>query len=684
MITAFRRVTVHGIKKNSGGIKTVMGAASEGSRTNRELMRRNYSTPPIVLQKGEKSKAKKKVNVLSIEKKYRESTPISMITCYDYPIATAIDDTNMDIILVGDSAGMVVHGHQSTVPVSLDDIITHSKAVKRGNSTAFVIGDMPFGTFEVDPTDAVRNAMRLVKEADVDAIKLEGGIRMVPAVEAITRAGIVVMGHIGLTPQSAASMGGFRVQGKTAAAADKLLADAKALQAAGCFAIVVEGVPPEVGSYITENLEIPTIGIGAGPHTSGQVLVLHDMIGLNPGRTPKFCKKYANTMDVIKSAVEEYISDVETKKFPSDEFCYKMPTEERTKLAALLKSKNATTTTENSTCTITNRLKAKKTAPLRRIAVVGGGAMGSFMAACLARLGSNRVWVVSDWQEHVREITQNGLRFDGYDGAAHTVIRSISATNDINRIVEEDGKMDMVFILVKSPCTSVAAQKAAQLVNSETGHIITLQNGVGNRNVILEHFDCPERVIQGVTAHGAMLKGLGHVEHTGLGNTTLAAPNSSDSTQTRVQEIASLLTVSGMETTIGNCDSMEGVVWGKLVINAGINPLTALYRVNNGVLAENATCREMLEKTVAEAANVAYSQGITLPFCNPIEMALEVARNTAMNQSSMLCDVLRGVKTEIDAINGAVVRAGAVSGASTEINQHLIDLVQRNSRLVYA
>eukprot|EP01060_Flectonema_neradi_P035075 TRINITY_DN633_c0_g1_i1.p1 TRINITY_DN633_c0_g1~~TRINITY_DN633_c0_g1_i1.p1 ORF type:complete len:683 (+),score=135.60 TRINITY_DN633_c0_g1_i1:58-2106(+) len=682
MITAFRRVVFHGMEKKRHGIKTVMSAASESA--GRAISKRNYSTPPIALD-GDKKKKRKKVTVLSIEKKYRDSKPISMITCYDFPTATAIEDTNMDIVLVGDSAGMVVHGHQSTVPVSLDDIITHSKAVKRGTSSSFVIGDMPFGTFEVDPTDAVRNAMRLVKEADVDAIKLEGGVRMVPAVEAITRAGIVVMGHIGLTPQSASAMGGFRVQGKTAVAADKLLADAKALEKAGCFAIVVEGVPPEVASYITENLQIPTIGIGAGPHTSGQVLVLHDMIGLNPGRTPKFCKRYANTMATIKTAVEDYISDVETKRFPSDEYCYKMPAEERTKLAELLGNKSPSSAEQSTiTMSVQNRSKVKKTAPLRRIAVVGGGAMGSFMAACLARLGSNRVWVVSDWHEHVKEITENGLRFDGYDGAAHTVIRSISATSDINTIVEEDGKMDLVFILVKSPCTAVAASKAAQLVNPETGNIITLQNGVGNRNVILEHFNCPERVIQGVTAHGAMLKGLGHVEHTGLGNTTLAVPNDSKLTQTRVQDIASLLTVSGMETSIGDCDSMEGVVWGKLVINAGINPLSALYRVNNGVLAENATCREMLEKTVAEAANVAYSQGITLPFCNPIEMALQVARNTAMNQSSMLCDVLRGVKTEIDAINGAVVRAGAASGATTEINQHLIDLVQRNSRLVCA
>ena len=299
-----------------------------------KMPRRYYSTPPRAQPQTE-AKPRQKTTVLKLQRKYRTKKPITMLTCYDYPTATIVDEVGVDIVLVGDSSGMVVHGHDTTLPVSMEDIESHTRAVRRGAPNTFVIGDMPFGSFEVSPAEAVRNAVRLIK-AGADAVKLEGGARMAETSRAIVNAGILVQGHIGLTPQTAAAMGGFRVQGKSCAAATELLEDAKALQEAGCFCIVIEGVPSEVAEYVTRNIEVMTIGIGAGKETSGQVLVLHDMMGLNPGRTPKFCKKYGDVTSVIKGAVQSYVDEVSAGTFPSPEYCYNMPEAESAKMKAIL------------------------------------------------------------------------------------------------------------------------------------------------------------------------------------------------------------------------------------------------------------------------------------------------------------------------------------------------------------
>eukprot|EP01064_Diplonema_japonicum_P024915 TRINITY_DN3571_c0_g3_i1.p1 TRINITY_DN3571_c0_g3~~TRINITY_DN3571_c0_g3_i1.p1 ORF type:complete len:707 (+),score=192.07 TRINITY_DN3571_c0_g3_i1:49-2169(+) len=648
--------------------------------------RRYYSTPPREEKKEKKGKTRRKVTILDIMKKHQNKEPITMITCYDYPTSTIIDDVGVDLVLVGDSAGMVVHGHESTVPVSVDDIISHCRAVRRGSKRSFVIADMPFGSFEVDIKEAVHNALRMVKEGGADAVKLEGGVRMAKTAEAIVQAGVLVMGHVGLTPQTSAAMGGFRVQGKSAAAAQTLLEDAKSLQEAGCFSVVIEGVPPEVSSYLTTNLSIPTIGIGAGKDTSGQVLVLHDMIGLNPGRTPKFCKKYADVSALIKEAIQGYTDDVRSGSFPTPEYCYKMPEGELEKMKLIL-NLSATTKSASSGAPAPTYDKRKARhigSDMKKIAVIGGGAMGSFIGGCLARQGSSKVWMVSDWSDHVNHISMNGLRLDSFEGGSSSVINTIRATSNVSEVLAEDGHMDMVIILVKSPNTVFAAERAAQLIHPDHGHILTLQNGVGNRESILSVIDSPDRVIQGVTAHGALLMGTGHVQHTGMGTTTLALPASSLAVQQAVGNIARILTLAGIDTSLGECAAMDSVVWGKLIINAGINPLSALFRVKNGVLAENAMCRELLAKTVMEAAEVADSKGIKLPFSNPIEMALKVAKNTGSNQSSMLCDVLRGVQTEIDAINGAVVREGLGLGVNVSTNENLVEMVNSNHRLMFA
>jgi 3-methyl-2-oxobutanoate hydroxymethyltransferase len=254
--------------------------------------------------------------------------PIVMVTAYDAPGGRLADEAGADLVLVGDSAAMTVLGHDSTVPATMDEMVMLTSAVARGSRRPLVIADMPFGSFQVSDEETVRNAIRFVKEAGADAVKLEGAGPMLSRVRALVGAGIPVMGHIGLTPQSATMLGGFKAQGRTAEKALALLADARALEAAGCFALVLEAVPAPVAAKVSAQLSIPTIGIGAGPDCDGQVLVWHDLLGLYTGRSARFVKRYADVGDVIRSALEAYAGDVRARRFPEEQHTYGMPAEE--------------------------------------------------------------------------------------------------------------------------------------------------------------------------------------------------------------------------------------------------------------------------------------------------------------------------------------------------------------------
>ena len=258
----------------------------------------------------------------------RRGDRIVMVTAYDAPGARFADAAGIDIILVGDSAAMVVLGHDSTVPATMDEMLVLTRAVTRGARRPLVVADMPFGSFQVSDEDELRNAIRFVKEAGADAVKLEGAGSMLPRVHALVGAGIPVMGHIGLTPQSATMLGGFKAQGRTAEKARKLVEDARSLEAAGCFSLVLEAVPSPVAARITETLTIPTIGIGAGAGCDGQVLVYHDLLGLYEARAPRFVKRYAALADEIRAALERYAEDVRTGRFPEEQHGYAMPDEE--------------------------------------------------------------------------------------------------------------------------------------------------------------------------------------------------------------------------------------------------------------------------------------------------------------------------------------------------------------------
>jgi 3-methyl-2-oxobutanoate hydroxymethyltransferase len=283
---------------------------------------------------------RKKVSLPLLYEKMAQGVPLTMVTCYDYPMAYLVEQAGIDIVLVGDSLGMTILGYDSTLPVTMSDMIRHAAAVRRGTPNAWLIGDMPYMTYQPSDELAVLSAGRFMAEAACDGIKLEGGQEVAGRVRAIVAAGIPVMGHLGLTPQSASSLGGFRLQGKSARQAKKIVDDAAALEEAGAMAILLELVPDQVCGLITERAHIPIIGLGSGPHASGQLLIFHDMFGLYPKFTPKMAKKYGDAGKVIGDGLREYVAEVTNRVFPEPERYFGMKDEEYAQLVRLVEADN--------------------------------------------------------------------------------------------------------------------------------------------------------------------------------------------------------------------------------------------------------------------------------------------------------------------------------------------------------
>ena len=279
----------------------------------------------------------KKLTIPDIKKRKEKGPKISVLTAYDYPWALLTDRAGIDIILVGDSLGMVVLGYEGTVPVTMDEMLHHTRAVTRAVKRSLVVADMPFGSYNISKEKGIENGVRFLKEAGADAVKLEGGVNMAPMVKCMVNAGIPVQGHIGLTPQTASALGGFKVQGKTAQAAEMLIDDAKALEDAGCFSIVLEAVPSPIAKLVTKAVSIPTIGIGAGKYCDGQVLVIHDLLGLFDRFTPKFVKQYAQINSIASTAISQFRDDVESGEFPGKEHSFDIKADELEKLDKLFK-----------------------------------------------------------------------------------------------------------------------------------------------------------------------------------------------------------------------------------------------------------------------------------------------------------------------------------------------------------
>lgn len=277
-----------------------------------------------------------KVTLAHLYDKMRTSQPITMITCYDYPMADLVDKAGIDIILVGDSLGMAVLGYDSTLPVTQDVMMPLVQAVRRGSPHSWLIGDMPYMTYQPSVETAIRCAGRFMAEGSCDAIKLEGGREIIDRVNAIVKSGIPVMGHLGLTPQSASALGGFKVQGKSAAQAKRIVDDAKTLEDAGCYSILLEMVPDRIAEIITQRATVPIIGIGSGPHVHGQVLIFHDMLGLNPKFKPKMVKVFANAGQVILDGLKQYAAEVTSRQFPQPDNWFTIKDEEINELKKML------------------------------------------------------------------------------------------------------------------------------------------------------------------------------------------------------------------------------------------------------------------------------------------------------------------------------------------------------------
>jgi 3-methyl-2-oxobutanoate hydroxymethyltransferase len=271
---------------------------------------------------GARRTPRAKITAPAIRELKRRGEPIVVVTAYDFPTARLADEAGVEMLLVGDSLGTVLLGYESTLPVTMEDMLHHTRAVARAKPSALVIADMPFMSYQVSPEQAVLNAGRLVQEGGADAVKLEGGDRVSDAVRRIVEAGIPVMGHLGLTPQSVLAFGGYKVQARGEADQERLVQEARTLESCGCFSLVLEGIPAKLGAEVSRALQIPTIGIGAGVHCDGQVLVTHDLLGLYHGHTPKFVRRYAELGDAMRSAFERFSGDVKARRFPSDKESY--------------------------------------------------------------------------------------------------------------------------------------------------------------------------------------------------------------------------------------------------------------------------------------------------------------------------------------------------------------------------
>jgi len=281
--------------------------------------------------------SREKVTISTLREKMSNGEPITMLTCYDYPTALLEDKAGIDIILVGDSLAMTVLGYDGTLPATMDMMVTHAQAVRRGAPNAFLIGDMPYMSYQADVSEAIRNAGRFMAEAGCDAIKLEGGRTVAKTIRALTDATIPVMGHLGLTPQALAQLGGFKAQGRDAQTAKRVIEDAKILEEAGAAMILLEAVPPDVSKIVAERASVPIIGIGSGLHCHGQLLIVHDMLGFFEAFTPRFVKKYVDLNSAILKAFEDYRDDVVSRRFPEPKHCYGMKKGEQEKLVKMLK-----------------------------------------------------------------------------------------------------------------------------------------------------------------------------------------------------------------------------------------------------------------------------------------------------------------------------------------------------------
>ena len=640
----------------------------------------------------------KRFSLSLMHEKYLRGEPISMVTCYDYPAAVLCERAGIDLLLVGDSLGMCVLGYDNTTQVTMEEIVHHCRAVRRGAPHRVVIADMPFGSY-LTPEDAVRNACRFVKECGADAVKLEGGLRVAPQVSAIRSAGIAVYGHVGLTPQTHAELGGFRVQGTSANAASAILQDAVALGQAGCCAIILECVPGRVSEHITQQLSVPTIGIGAGVGTSGQVQVFHDLVGLFEKFQPKFSKRYTDLSSPIVSALNRYCADVISRRFPSPSHTFRIKSKQLVEFEtanSLIRNDE----TNEKTPVPEDQCETVTPAPISRIAIIGAGAMGSMLVAKLSALEGEtapEIWLLSSWAEHMDAIARQQGIIAQDDSASNT--QTTESLIPIDRLIclqSEEGfsrtisdAVDVAIVAVKGRGreTERAGEVAKHILRDE-GLAVTIQNGFGNLEIIRTGLGTNHHAVQATVTSGARLETAGTVSLTGHGPTTLCGNSMLDQKGLALcRSLAELLSDAGLQTeflmnaTSSDVDAASAAFqWRKLMANAVINPLTALLDVPNGALPRNPQACNLASEIVKEVRAVMRAYGVPCEDFgddhDATEFVLGIAQATAPNISSMLADIRRGCDTEIERITGHIVQTGEEVGVPTPINSVVLGLVR--------
>jgi 3-methyl-2-oxobutanoate hydroxymethyltransferase len=626
----------------------------------------------------------KKFTVPHMRKKYEEHIPITMVTATDFHSGSMLDKAGIDMILVGDSLAMTSLGHPDTTRVTMDEMIHHAKSVAKAVRRGFLVGDLPFGSYEINNDLAVSNAFRFIKEAGMNAVKLEGGEKVADRVRAITQTGIPVVGHIGLTPQSVHALGGYKPFGKTKDEALQLLKDAKALQDAGCICIVIECVPEKVAQEISQRLTIPTIGIGSGVHVDGQVLVFHDVLGMYDRFTPKFCRQYAQINQVMQRAIAKYRDDVVTRQFPSKEYIFKVKRDELNAFMAELPPVDELKRLERDVAN-TPKPNGPEIIPFgenKNILIVGAGALGSLIGGKITAMNKHNLLLWDPWEEQVQTVKSKGFSILNHNDSTPQRVVEVNITSNINDIKPET--FDIAIVLTKG-----FNQEAADVVNtalSPNGVVLTLQNGLGNKEMIQGLLTRPYRILRGIVYIGATLMKPGIVRQNSKRDREIIVDNA----PYYGKVLTELLNGAGFQAFAS--DDIHSQIWEKLIVNCAINPLTALFGLKNGEIVENPKMRSLVMKVVEECVRVARTDGrIRLESYDPAQVTqriVSVAQATYQNTSSMLADMnrlrdkrekgttKREIKTEISRINGAIVDAAAKYDISVPYNAMLVEMVE--------
>ncbi len=600
-----------------------------------------------------------------------------MVTATDFHNAQLLDQSKIDCILVGDSMAMTALGHENTLPLTVDQLIYHCQAVKRASQYSFLIGDMPFGSYEISSEQALANCIRVVKESGMNGIKLEGGARVAKQVNKIAECGIPVFCHIGLTPQSINSLGGFKVQGKSVNDAELLLKDAKALQDAGASFLILECIPEEISRAITDSLQIPTIGIGAGVHASGQVLVFHDLLGMYQKFTPKFCKQYAQLNPIMKQAIQQYKQEVEMRQFPSAEHTYKVKPDIVTQFYTKIGYKLP------STSSSAKQIEFKESKPV--VGICGAGSIGTVMATVLSQT-NNVLLMESQWQLAIHQIQQYGTQM------AHVKSKDLQivSTNDFSKVASNEllQQMDCLIICCKGYQLNDYLPAIKQIVNTNPNcTILILTNGLGNVETISQQTNA-KNIIQGTCYFGAMIQ----KDNQQLAmNVTLIGNNTKITTPNPNAKLKQVIESSGVFLVDdSSSQSFDQVVWQKVIVNCVINPLTFLLECTNGKLkemyAQNDTqVTSLMNGLIDETLMLCKTYSIPLQQWDRqfyVNKVLDTCQDTFQNRSSMLTDWdKKSDKTEIDNLNGYILQMASAKQLSVPYHQSIVALVKSKSTL---